>query len=118
MRAPVNQDSEPPIEYTLMPTHMRHPFDVQELQELTLSEPFSFSKGCRLLRIPAAGGMPGGEPMEKPKDNLLFDLQQDPAQEHPLNDEKIEGRMVQQLIRLMKENDAPPELFRRLDIAE
>jgi len=118
MRAPVNMDSEPPIEYTLMPPHMRHPFNVQELQDLSLSEPFSFSKGCRLLRIPSAGGMPGGEPMEQPKESLLFDLQQDPGQEHLLQDEEIERSMVEHLIRLMKENDAPPELYRRLGISD
>ena len=48
--------------------------------------------------------------------NLLFDLQVDPLQEHPIHDEVIEKRMIEHLIRLMRENDAPPEQFERLGL--
>lgn len=39
--------------------------------------------------------------------HLLFDLRDDPQQQHPIHDEAIEARMINLLIRLMKENDAP-----------
>lgn len=40
---------------------------------------------------------------------LLFDLQTDPHQENPIQDQAIEARMIEHLVRLMKENDAPVE---------
>ena len=63
-----------------------------------------------------AGSMPGGEPMERPPDTMLFDLQKDPHQERPIQDQKIEQRMIEHLVRLMEENDAPEELYRRLGL--
>jgi chorismate mutase len=48
---------------------------------------------------------------------LLFDLETDPKQEHPIRDPDVERRMVDHLIRLMKENDAPSEQFERLGLA-
>ncbi len=51
MRAPARADNSPLFEYTLMPTHMRHRFTVEELQEIELAEPFQFTKGCRTMKI-------------------------------------------------------------------
>ncbi len=116
MRAPINQDSRPQYEYTLMPTHMRSRFSVEELQNMALTDPLSFSKGCRVLRIQAAGGMPGGEPMEMPSENLLFDLENDPDQEHPIQDTGIEKKMIGHLTDCMQDSDAPMELFGRLGL--
>ncbi|EEN5923891.1 hypothetical protein GIS72_09925 [Salmonella enterica] len=48
--------------------------------------------------------------------HLLFDLRDDPQQQHPIHDEAIEARMINLLIRLMKENDAPAEQYRRLGL--
>lgn len=48
--------------------------------------------------------------------HLLFDLRDDPQQLHPIHDEAIEARMINLLIRLMKENDAPAEQYRRLGL--
>lgn len=49
--------------------------------------------------------------------HLLFDLQNDPQQLHPIDDDAIEARMIALLIQLMKDNDAPPEQFQRLGLA-
>ena len=38
-------------EYTLMPTRMTSRFSIKELSDLTLSDPFEFSKGLKLLRV-------------------------------------------------------------------
>ena len=51
MRGPARPDNEPLYEYTLMPTHMRSPFGPEELQDIELAEPFSFTKGCRVMKI-------------------------------------------------------------------
>ena len=47
---------------------------------------------------------------------VLFDLQEDPQQEQPLQDRAMEDRMLTHLLRLMKENDAPEEQYRRLGL--
>ena len=38
-------------DYTLLPLHQRAMYAPEELQKLTLHEPFSFTKGCRTLKI-------------------------------------------------------------------
>ena len=44
--------------YTHMPTHMRRTFEVGELQDIQLAEPFRFTKGCRTMTF--AGRQFGG----------------------------------------------------------
>ncbi len=47
---------------------------------------------------------------------LLFDLANDPQQEHPLKDPVIEKRMIEHLMRVMQANDAPREQYQRLGL--
>ncbi|MCB0008994.1 MAG: sulfatase [Anaerolineales bacterium] len=112
MRAPATPDNSPLFEYTLMPTHMRHRFQPEQLQGAELVPPFSFTQGCPLLKIPARPWVDMHS-----FGTLLFDLASDPGQEHPLTDEAIEALMVQHLLRLMRANDAPPEQYQRLGLA-
>ena len=49
---------------------------------------------------------------------LLFDLHNDPLQEHPLTDEAIEQSMRMHITHLMLENDAPAEQFERLGLTD
>jgi arylsulfatase A-like enzyme len=113
MRAPARPENSPLFNYTLMPTHMNSLFPVSELQEIGLAEPFSFTKGCRTLRIPTP---PDSWSKQNTFGTLLFDLKTDPGQQHPIQDETIEARMVAHLRRLMQANDAPPEQFERLGL--
>ncbi len=113
MRGPATPDNTPLYEYTLMPTHLQGMFTVEELQDIQLGGPFSFTKGCRVNRIPArAWAMP------HTFETLLFDLEADPKQERPLRDPAIERRMIAHMMRLMEENDAPPEQYTRLGLPE
>nr|WP_238357917.1 sulfatase [Cohnella zeiphila] len=111
MRGPGDPANGPLHEYTLMPTHMHQPFDVGELADLELQEPFEFTKGCRTMKI-------GARPFLNPYlyGNLLFDLEKDSAQNSTVDDPEAEMRMIRLLARLMRENDAPPEQFERLGI--
>ncbi|MBV7339012.1 sulfatase [Chloroflexi bacterium TSY] len=111
MRAPVAPDNTPLHEYTLMPTHMRNRFDPQELQDIQLAEPFSFTKGCRVMKVAGRSWINYHQ-----YGTLLFDLQADPCQENPIQDQAIEARMIDHLVRLMKENDAPSEQFERMGL--
>ncbi len=113
MRGPVGDDNAPLFNYTHMPTHLKSIFSVAEMQRLEeLAEPFSFTKGCRTMKIPAGGAAPDQFP------TMLFDLQADPKQERPLDDAAVEAMMIDHLVRLMKENDAPVEQYERLGLPQ
>ena len=112
MRAPQDRRNAPLFNYTLMPANMRGMFGVKELQAAKLAPPFSFTKGCPLLRVPGSPWMLD----EMVWRTLLYDLATDPKQERPLNDAKIEQRMIEHLVRLMRENDAPAEQYQRLGL--
>lgn len=113
MRAPVTGDNIPLYNYTLMPTHMRHLFSVEELQQIELAEPFAFTKGCKTIKVAA-----GVRVNPYVYGSLLFDLKSDPHQEHPMADARIEKRMIGLMIDLMRHNDAPPEQYVRLGIPQ
>jgi hypothetical protein len=111
MRAPASADNQPLFEYTLMPAHMRNAFGVAELQDVRLADPFAFTQGCRTMRIVARPWINAHQ-----FGTMLFDLQADPAQDRPITDPAVEGRMVEHMVRLMRENDAPAEQFERLGL--
>jgi arylsulfatase A-like enzyme len=110
MRAP-EPANQPLNQYTLMPSHMWHPFSVEELQAMELAPPFNFTQGCQTMRIPATS-------LINPYiyGSLLFDLESDPQQQSPLADAAIERRMIGLLLNLMRQNDAPPEQYERLGL--
>ncbi len=115
--APASPTNDPLYNYTLMPTHMRRMFPVEELQELELSEPFSFTKGCRLLKIRNQEKKEYlDEKGEHPYTTMLFDLDQDPWQEHPVADPQKEVYFRSQIVRHMMENDAPAEQYERMGL--
>lgn len=95
-------------EYTLMPTHMRGRFSVKELHHMKLAEPFSFTKGCKLLQIPVIHN-----PLSDPSrfGNRLYCLKDDPGQMSVLNNPEKEAELAEQIRHLMLKNDAPQELY-------
>lgn len=123
MRGIGEGENEPLYQYTYMPTHLYNMFSVPEMLTTELAEPFSFTKGCRLMKIRS------GRWVEKDTharigyvdaahihDNLLFDLESDPDQKHPLDDPELEAKMLKKLVALMERNDAPAEQYQRLKI--
>jgi len=113
MRAAPSQNA-PLFEYTHMPSLMRSPFNVETLRQAEMAPAFSFTKGCPLMKTPSHAW--GGNHPSLGK-TMLFDVRNDPRQEHPLHDPHIERQMIEQLVRLMKEGDAPQEQFQRLGVA-
>ncbi|HAI12841.1 MAG TPA: sulfatase [Phycisphaerales bacterium] len=114
MRGYAGDENVPLNNYTLMPTHMRNRFHPDELKEMTLSEPLSFTKGVPVLKTPcntANGGR--NETFSK---TMLFDLKSDYAQQNSLKDEAVEKKMIDHLVTLLKENDAPAEQYQRLGL--
>lgn len=117
MRA--DRPDTPLYDYTLLPLHQRAMYAPEELQELELTEPFSFTKGCRLLKIAIPKDFyPCMSVAAEENHDLLFDLQNDPEQMHPLDDAAIEKHMMEQMCRLMRENDAPAEQYRRVGLPQ
>lgn len=104
MRAPETAGNQPLFEYTLMPTHMDNPFTPDELRDAELVQPFSFSKQCPLMKIPAR---PWVNPF--PFGTLLYDIICDPNQVTSLKDSFVEECMIVMMIHLMKANDAPKD---------
>ncbi len=118
MRAPVSADNQSLYNYTLMPTHMRFRFGMHELQDIELSAPFSFTKGAKTMKI-KSHGIP--ELVFDPHSfgTMLFDVENDPQQKHAITDRPdIEAMMINHMIKLMRENDAPEEQYIRLGLKE
>ena len=99
-------------EYTLMPTHMRQMFQPEELQNIELVAPFSFTKGCRVMKIEKKDMMGDTTSFG----TMLFDLQQDASQNTQIQDEEVEERMKGYIREYMKKNEAPEELYTRLGL--
>ena len=111
MRAPTVGGGGLLFNYTMMPTHMRARFKVDELQNVDIAGPLPFTKGCRLMKIPANAPAP-----DQLDPSTIWDLDNDPRQESPIQDAKLEKTMADHLIRTMEEHDAPEEQFTRLGL--
>ncbi len=116
MRGPQNPDNRPLYEYTLMPTHIKSLFSVDELQQMIIAPPFSFSKGCSLLQVEGLGSIGSINPFLW--GSLLFDLEKDPEQRSPIRDPGVELQMLEYLLKLMRRNEAPSDQFLRLGLPE
>jgi len=116
MRAPARADSQPLFNYTLMPTHMRSRFSPAEFEGVQLASPFGFTKGCSTMKLASRAGGRGWEHPERFR-TRLWDVENDPQQERPVEDAAVEKRMVEHLVRLMKECEAPAEQWERLGLA-
>jgi hypothetical protein len=74
----------------------------------------------QVMRIPANVSSEGspmkGQTIEDAR-TALYDLECDPGQENPIDDPAVEAWLVDLMIRLMREADAPGEAFRRLGLS-
>lgn len=113
MRASIEAENGPIEDFTLMPTHMRSRFGVDELGDWEPAEPFAFTKGLRTMRIGAVGTFRINSWQHG---TLLWDLATDPGQNAPIVDDEVELRMISLLLKLLRENDAPPSVFQRLGL--
>jgi arylsulfatase A-like enzyme len=119
-RYPADLKTQEIYQYTLMPTHIFEPFSVEELSQASLAEPFPFTKGAKLLKVPVIQRSPfynvygPGAMIEN--DTRLYDLCADPGQEKPMQDAGVEARLEQVMTAMMAENQAPPEAFTRIGL--
>ncbi|MMZ66111.1 hypothetical protein D1872_285800 [compost metagenome] len=113
MRSSVRPDNGPLINQTLAVTRMRGFFDDQSLSEIKLIEGNRFSNGMPVLQLSVPNYINSYQ-----IGHLLFDMEQDPNQEHPLQEPELERQMIEKLIRKMKEIAAPAEEFERLGLKQ
>jgi arylsulfatase A-like enzyme len=113
MRARAGDENRPLYNYTLMPTAMRGFLSRDSLREMEAAPPFSFTKGCPVMKVPTPGwpGLRG-----RAHETLLWDVKTDPGQTQPLDDPRVEERMIGHMTRLMHQCDAPPEQWERLGL--
>lgn len=104
------QRQEVPIyEYTLMPTHMRQMFQPGEFEGVEMAEPFSFTKGCKVMKIKKGDQMGNTNHFAC----MLFDLENDPNQNYPIENEDVKQRMISRIRACMMKNDATDEMYQR-----
>ena len=102
-------------EYTHMPTHMRAPFSVEEMRTATLHPGFGFTKGAPVMKIESRVN-PRFAKAQAEGEDLLFDLQADPAQRHPLENADKKAELLAAMACLCAENDAPDEIYARFGL--
>jgi len=110
-------------EYTLMPMHLKTMFHVDDLRGAELAPPFAFTQGVPVLKVPARRndrGQPTGHQGQgggyEDTTTVLYDLDSDYTQQHPFRDAAIERRLQELMIKIMRDNDAPPEAYQRLGL--
>lgn len=125
MRGSTAEDNQPLYQYTLLPLHMISRFSIEELHTAQWVSPFSFTKGCSLIRTncrPWGGrggfdfGFCGYVNPAHLHENLLYCVKNDPGELTNLCDSQQEQRMIRLMIQLMEENDSPPEQYVRLGL--
>lgn len=112
MRASQSPENTPLYEYTLMPTRMRRLFNDAELRHATLSPGFAFTRHVPVLKIPGSAGFYSSYA----HGSLLFDLEQDEHQEHPLYDPVLEATFIRKLSLALSAAEAPADEWLRLGI--
>jgi arylsulfatase A-like enzyme len=103
-----------PFHYTLFPTVMRGFLPLDVLRTGKMSKPLPFTKEIPVVRF--GHEWPAKLTPLADMTHELYDLQDDPHQEHPITDGTIEQIMIDHLTRLMRRCDAPPEQFIRLGL--
>lgn len=65
------------------------------------------------MRIPSSGPVGRSPDLFETR---LFDLENDPEQNHPLDDSALERQMIDKMVQVMAGNDAPAEQYERLGL--
>lgn len=116
MRNYAGEQNGPLFQYTHMPTHMRKMFQPEEMRTMQIQKPFNFTKGCPTMKIKHIPDPTSDIEIKEKYPDMLFDLANDPRQLRPIQNEDVQRRLVEKMINLMIENDAPHEQYERLGL--
>ena len=118
MKASESLSNTPLYEYTLMPTHQQGFFTPDELKKIEITGPLLFTRGCQLMKLETANRLANATFCNSFQyGDLLWDLEQDPEQTTPSQDEAAREKMMAHLLRLLKESDAGEEQYQRLGLS-
>lgn len=108
MKSSHDETNKPFVECTLMPTNIRNFFSKEQLATAQLENGNYFTNGVPYLKIK-------GDTYMKPYlfGDLLFDVRNSEIQIH---NDQIVKRLTDNMIKIMKEIDAPQEEFERLGL--
>tara|TARA_B100000003_G_C10932318_1_gene371700 strand:+ start:827 stop:2329 length:1503 start_codon:yes stop_codon:yes gene_type:complete len=113
-RYPEKMSEQEVYQYTIMPTHLKKRFDLEELKNSVFHPGFNFMKNIPLFKIPVNLSNLELTNGFVDSDHLLYDLKKDPKQEAPLKSDNIEKSMIKHLFENLEINEAPNEVYERL----
>ncbi|ASA55338.1 sulfatase [Vibrio gazogenes] len=108
MRSPKERHNSQ-YEYTLMPTAIDSRFTQAQLKGATLCDGFAFTNETPVLRIPTSVNYTNSYRFG----DKLFDIDADPEQIHPLDNDELALSLLEKIKALLIENEAPDELYQR-----
>jgi arylsulfatase A-like enzyme len=94
--------------YTTLPVQHYHGLD--HLKEATFCDNLPFSQGVPMYKIPQWSHRHRDAPQRKA---ILFDLETDPQQNHPLHEPALEKQLTDKLLEVLKRVDAPACQYER-----
>lgn len=121
-RYPDDMTAHELYEYTLMPMRQKALFEKSDLRDATLTDTFRFTDGVPVLKLPArrnAADQPcghAGQGFYRETETVLYDLEQDPGQQTPIDDPAVVARLEGHMLDILTRNEAPPEAFTRLGL--
>lgn len=116
MRAPASADNHPCYVYTAMPTTFRSYLGRAEPERIEAGRFLPYTN-FPVFKIPESTA---GKVYARNRfvlESRLYDLENDEAQEHPMQNEAAEARMVGLLVEAMRQAEAPPEQYERLGLS-
>ena len=116
-RYPENMEQQDLWEYTLMPMRQKGMFTGPEFDDADLVRPFNFLRGYPVMRLPFGRSPFKGQGSKiEDAETALYDLANDPGQTNPIDDPETEARLVEEMSRIMRQNEAPVEAYLRLGL--
>lgn len=86
-------------------------FIKKELTKATLCDGFSFTQNMKLLKLPSSASFSTYQ-----YGNKLYNLHDDPYQQHALNDKQKEVELIHNMVEIMRQEDAPLEQYERMGV--
>lgn len=123
-RCAERKDNLPLYLYGAIPTSLWQYYGLEEITDLDKLEMGRYLKWTKypVYKIPASilkvnnGSQDFTRRSPYNSENLLFDIQNDYEQNHPIRDELLENELIRKLKKAMIEHDTPEEQFIRLGI--
>ena len=116
-RGPDSDENQPCFSYCAIPTTLWRYMGKSCMDKIEMGRFLSYTD-FPVFKIPRTQKDNIMGDIMNVRNSLLFDNKIDYQQQHPLNDQKLETRMIKKLIKAMKNAQAPSEQYERLGIKD